>query len=280
MRPQAATLVAACFAADPRLVKVQYRMEVIDASGLPSGAITPAAELPLPSGDLRRAELVFPFDLVWAATSGNAFRTETLRRIMPIPERDFGPCPDWYLVHLAALLGPVLSLRDVAASYRVHGANHYAPRTAELDLEHVRQSVVYAATTVPAIEQLAAELGLELPYARILSVSALANRLVSHKLAPAAAPVRGRPELAPRARRRARREPALRRGSPLKLLYVAWFAVDGGGATPARAPARRAAPSPATAGAAEPGFCGASTATAGSPDAGAGPETAAKLRRP
>ena len=127
LRPQAAALVASCFAADPRLVKIQYRMEVIDANGLPSGAITPPAELPLPSGDLRRAELVFPFDLVWAATSGNAFRTETLRRIMPIPERDFGPCADWYLVHLTALLGPVLSLRDVAASYRVHGANHYAP---------------------------------------------------------------------------------------------------------------------------------------------------------
>ena len=39
LRPEAAALVASTFAADPRVVKVQYRMEVIDEGGCPSGVI-------------------------------------------------------------------------------------------------------------------------------------------------------------------------------------------------------------------------------------------------
>ena len=63
--PEAATRVAAAFAADPDLVKVQYRMRVIDEHGEATGAVKPPPHLPLPQGDVRRAELVSPFDLVW-----------------------------------------------------------------------------------------------------------------------------------------------------------------------------------------------------------------------
>ena len=85
-------------------------MEVVDAAGRPTGAVKPHPHLPMPSGDMRAAELAYPFDIPWAATSANAFRTGLLRRILPIPEAEYPVSgADWYLVHLTALLGPVVS---------------------------------------------------------------------------------------------------------------------------------------------------------------------------
>ena len=75
LHPHAAALVAGAFAADPDLVKVQFRTDIIDADGQPTGAVKPAAHLPMPSGDVRAAELAFPYDLVWMATSANAAAT-------------------------------------------------------------------------------------------------------------------------------------------------------------------------------------------------------------
>jgi glycosyltransferase involved in cell wall biosynthesis len=189
LRPEAATLVASSFAADDSVVKVQYRMEVIDEQGAPTGAFKPVSHLPLLDGDLRRAELVFPFDLPWLPTSGNAFRTRSLRRLFPIPEEEFATCPDWYLVHLVTLLGRVATRREVCACYRVHGQNRYEPRDQTLDLDHVRKAIVYAAATTRALEQLARELELGRTYETTLSVADLANRLVSRKLEPQLHPI-------------------------------------------------------------------------------------------
>lgn len=223
LRPEAAALVASAFAADPRVAKVQYRMEVIDKSGRPTGVVKPPRHVPLPEGDVRRAELVFPFDLTWLPTSANAFRAEILGRIFPIPERDFVVCADWYLVHLTPLLGLVVSLDNIAACYRVHGANRYEPHDATLDLEHVRQTVGYSAFMIRALDRLACELDLERPHDRILSVSDLANRLVSLKLERKLHPVR-----TDRAWRLALdgMRAAGRRFDvtwPMKSLYASWF---------------------------------------------------------
>jgi Glycosyl transferase family 2 len=184
LRPEAAALVAGCFAADPEVVKVQYRMEVIDSRGHPSGVIKPHEHIPLPDGDVRRAELTFPFDLVWLPTSGNAFRADSLRRIFPIPEADYRILADAYLVHLTPLLGPVVSREEVAALYRVHGDNRFEPQDATLDLDRVRQAILCAAATSKALERLAGELALERRPGPILSVSDVAQRLISVKLEP------------------------------------------------------------------------------------------------
>ena len=160
--PNAAALVASAFAVDPRVVKVQYRMEVIDRDGRGTGVLKPPDHMPLPEGDVRRAELVFPFDLVWLPMSASAFRIDALRRIMPIPEAEYPVCgADWYLVHLVALLGDVRSLDDIAACYRVHGDNRYEPENPTLDLDHVRHGLVHAAATTRALTGLADEIGLE-----------------------------------------------------------------------------------------------------------------------
>jgi glycosyltransferase involved in cell wall biosynthesis len=184
LHPEAAARVAAAFAADDAVSKVQYRMDVIDAAGRGDGEIKPPLHLPLPSGDLERAELAYPFDLVWLPTSGNAFRADAVRRILPIPEDSYPVCgADWYLVHLTTLLGRVVSLDSVCASYRVHGANSYEPQEASLDLDQLRQTIVFAAVTSEHLLRLAAELGRSRPR-RILSIADLANRLISLKLEP------------------------------------------------------------------------------------------------
>jgi hypothetical protein len=223
LRPQAAERVAEAFAADPDLSKVQFRMAVVDADGRPTGATKPTSHLDAPRGDMRRAELAFPFDIPWLPGGGTAFRTEKVRRILPIPESDYPDCgADWYLVHLSALLGTAAALDDVCAEYRAHGGNAYELDRHDLDLNHVRDTIAYAAATAPHIARLGDEMGLELP-TPILSVSDLANRLVSVKLDPARHPIAGdRPaSLLFQALRAVGRR--FNVAWPMKALFVCWF---------------------------------------------------------
>jgi glycosyltransferase involved in cell wall biosynthesis len=223
LHPEAAARVAAVFAADEAVVKVQFRNEVIDAEGRPTGVVKPAAHLPMPSGDMQRAELAYPFDLVWMSTSANAFRAAALRRILPIPEQDFRPCADWYLVHLMALLGPVASLPEICGAYRLHGANSYEPQQAELDVAHLRDSIRFAAATSAQLLRLADVLGL--PHRpRIYSLADLANRLISLRIEPERHPIAGdrRAGLLRDSIRAARRRDNV--SAPMRIAFVAWFA--------------------------------------------------------
>jgi glycosyltransferase involved in cell wall biosynthesis len=222
--PDAAARAAAAFAAAPGAVKVQYRMAVIDEAGQPTGELRPPAHIGLPTGDLRLSELTFPFDMVWMPTSGNAFSTLALERILPIPEREFANSADWYLKHLIPLLGDVVSLQDVCAYYRVHGSNNYELPGATLEMPHVRQNVRYAAATRRHLRRMSSELGLALPPGPFLSVADLANRITSRKLEPDAHPLPGDRvgKLALGGAIAAVRRFDVR--WPMKLMFIAWFA--------------------------------------------------------
>jgi len=226
LRPQAAERVAAAFAARPELSKVQFPMAIVDADGNPTGAVKPGGHLAAPVGDQRPAELAFPFDLPWLPGGGTGFRTEAVRRILPIPAADYPRSgADWYLVHLTALLGEAALLDEVCASYRVHGGNAYELDADEIDLGHVREAILFAGATTRSLEALADELGLERPR-RILSFSDLANRLVSLRLEPGRHPVAGdrRGALLADAGRALRRRFDV--AAPMKALMVAWFALE------------------------------------------------------
>jgi glycosyltransferase involved in cell wall biosynthesis len=226
LRPQAAERVAAAFAADPGLSKVQFPMAIVDAEGAPTGAVKPGGHLRAPTGDQRRAELAFPFDLPWLPGGGTGFRTEAVRRILPIPTADYPRSgADWYLVHLTALLGEAALLNDVCADYRVHGGNAYELDRDEIDLDRLREAVGFAGATTRSLEALADELGLEHPRP-ILSCADLANRLVSLKLDPTRHPVASdRPlGLLRDAVRASRRRFDV--SWPMKALLVAWFALE------------------------------------------------------
>jgi hypothetical protein len=77
------------------------------------------------------------------------------------------------------LLGPVASLDHVGLLRRVHEANLYEPSAARLDLEQIRKSIVCASHTERHLRKLARELGLRQGNEPILSVSDIANRLIS-----------------------------------------------------------------------------------------------------
>lgn len=224
LRPEAAARVAAVFAADDTVAKVQFRMDVIDADGRATDTIKPAQHLRMPQGDLRQDELAFPFDIPWMAMSGNAFRRTALDRIMPIPAHEYPRSgADWYLVHLTALLGTVVSLEEVSASYRVHGANSYEPQAAELSVAHLRQAIERSAPTARALLRLADELRMPHPE-RILSLADLANRITSLRLEPALHPLPGDRVgglLADAVRAAQRRSNV---STAMKAAFVAWFA--------------------------------------------------------
>jgi len=222
LHPEAASRAAAALAAAPNAAKAQLRMEVVDAQGHPTGELKPPPRLPMTSGDLRRAELRYPFDLAWLPTSANAFRREALAPILPIPEEVFRVSADWHLIHLSTLLGTVAAVDEVSCAYRVHGANNYEPQTAELDLDHVRATIGYARATAAGLLVLAARLGLPHP-ARILSVADLGQRLISLRLEPERHPVPGDTragllrDAAAAVRRRDNVSPLLR------FAFLAWF---------------------------------------------------------
>jgi glycosyltransferase involved in cell wall biosynthesis len=223
LHPEAAARAAAAFAADESLTRVQFRMDVIDAEGRETGVIKPAEHLPMPQGDMRAAELAYPFDITWMAMSANAFRTEVVRRITPIPSADYPVSgADWYLVHLTALIGPIASLEEVLASYRVHGRNSYEPQSAELSLPHVRKAIERSAATSKALLRLADELDQPRPQ-QILSIADLANRIISVKLEPERHPIAGDSlgGLVRDAVGAARRRDNV--AAPMRIMFVAWF---------------------------------------------------------
>jgi hypothetical protein len=223
LHPPAAARAAEVFAGNPEIVQVPYRLEVVDPSGRRNGLIKPPPDMELPKGDIAAAQLTFPFDVVSVGTSGNAFGVAALRRIAPIPEDEFADCADWYLVHVVPLLGRVRPVDEILGRYRVHGANVYEPQEVRLDLEHVRQTVRYAAATTRALERVAGELGLTPPFGTILSVSDLANRLISLRLEPELHPQAG--DTVPRLLRDGLRASRRRWDSPaaMKAVFVLWF---------------------------------------------------------
>jgi glycosyltransferase involved in cell wall biosynthesis len=236
LHPRAAELIAAAFAADRDLAKVQFRMDVVDAAGRATGKGRPSGSFEPPTGDQRRAELAFPFDLPWLPGGGTGFRRSLLSRILPIPEGEFPRWgADWYLVHLSALLGPAAALDDSLADYRVHGANGYELARPELDLDRVRDSIRYARATTRALEGLADDLGIPRPE-RVLSTADLANRIISLRLAPRSHPVAGdrRGRVLLDAARALRRRFDV--SWPAKAMLAAWFLAE------AAAPRRVAGP--------------------------------------
>jgi glycosyltransferase involved in cell wall biosynthesis len=221
LRPTIARQAVERFAACPAAGRVHFRLAQINGTGQPTGRLMPPPGRPLPSGDLRQQVLLFGDDLGWLPTSGNAFRRETLRQIMPVPAESYRSCADYYLLNLSALVGEVASLDETGGDYRVHGAN--ADYRAGLDLERSRRTVHLTQKTHEALRARAATL--EPAPARIApgGVSYVAHRLLSLRLEPGRHPVAGErlwPLVGEGVRVAFRR---FDRPWPVRTLYAAWF---------------------------------------------------------
>jgi len=191
--PDTVQSVMRTIASQPDVVKVQYRLAIIDADGLRSGGYIPPIDVQLPNGDLQSSMLSFPDDVPTPPTSGNAFSTSVLRRIFPIPEQEYGQTlADLYLHNLTPLFGRVVSLDHVGGLYRVHGANLH--HSAGLDLSRMRRVIELSMVGHGHIRTYAQQLGIEgvpLRPEDILSVTYVANRLLSWRLERTRHPIVG-----------------------------------------------------------------------------------------
>ncbi len=222
--PDTAGRVAAAFAHQPKLSKVQFRLELIDANGTPTGGYYPPNFQVMPNGDLRQLALDFPDDIARPPTSGNAFASWALRQVLPMPEEQYRVLADAYLLNLTLLLGPIVSLAEPGGRYRVHGENTFFTPTIELN--RLRNLLRVTQGTHAHQRRLAQSLGLlsPRPAREVSSLSFLACRLVSLKLDPARHPIQGDRAvvLSSSGIAAALRRPGL---SPvLRSLYVCWFA--------------------------------------------------------
>jgi glycosyltransferase involved in cell wall biosynthesis len=156
LRPEAAASVVSAWAAD--CVKVQYRLSIVDADGKRTGAL-PAVNIPLPSGDLVPM-IARAGGYIWPVTSGNAFNRSVLERLMPVPEQDFGTIADGYLNPLAPFYGPVISLQEELAAYRMHGSNRWHAQTGP---EQLRRHIDYDLLAQRYTLETAARVGRKIP---------------------------------------------------------------------------------------------------------------------
>lgn len=224
LHPHIVEQIVAVFVANPNVVRVQYRLELIDAAGVPMGELKPPPHVAMPNGDLRQQVLLFGDDIQWLPTSGNAFSMEMLQKIFPVPESPYRICADFYLSNLSPLFGLVVSIAEAGGYYRVHGSNGH--HNGRLDLRRTRHIISRTDRTHGYICQAAHKLGLSGFSAHnvaIHSTTFMANRLVSLRLEPADHPISGdtRFSLAQRGITAALNRPDLTR--VLRVMYVIWF---------------------------------------------------------
>jgi glycosyltransferase involved in cell wall biosynthesis len=222
--PDITRSVVAAFRTEPSTVMAQYRMQSTDARGKTTGELIPPSWVPMPSGDLRRHILKF-HSYTWPGTSGSAFASTILRRILPMPEALYRGTPDIYLCNLSPVFGPIVSLDQVGALHRIHGKNTYYSTT--LDVARVRRTVLAVADshvkqrhlfrTLYAAE--VQELGSRDHYF-------LVYRAISLKLDPLNHPFRE--SLLSLCVRGCKlcittSDPTLRRGRAVRLMWALWF---------------------------------------------------------
>jgi len=223
--PDTTRSVVAAFRTESSTVMVQYRMQVIDARSRPTGEFIPPSHVPMPSGDLRQHILKF-HSYTWVGGSGKAFASTILRKILPIPEAPGEDRSDVYLCNLSPIFGPIVSLDEVGALYRVHEGNTYYSTT--LSVARVRATLLAMADshakqrhlfrTLYSIED--RELGSRDHYF-------LVHRVISLKLDPLNHPFReSLPSLCVRGCKLciSTSDPTLRRGRAVRLMWALWFA--------------------------------------------------------
>lgn len=187
LHPQVAARVADIFRRDLTIVRVVYRLAIVDEAGNATGKLTPPHEAALPTGDLRCQILGYADDLVWPPTSGNAFAAWALHRVLPLPVSSDRVGADSWLHATIPLLGHVAALDEVGGCYRAHGANHAFRQ--HFDVRRSQRIIARAAQVHPRVQELAVELGY--PGEPPCSVTLAAHRMVSLRVAESEHPIAG-----------------------------------------------------------------------------------------
>lgn len=116
LEPGAAEAVLGAFA-DGDYAKVQFRLEIVTADGSPTGVQVPQSSAVADCGALLRRGWLYPSP----PGSGNAYRTDALRRIFPVPVTpDNIHGADFYAIYGSALVGEIHAIDRALGRYRVH----------------------------------------------------------------------------------------------------------------------------------------------------------------
>ena len=209
------------FQDNPNVAKVQYRMQVVSARSEPTGELLPPSYRRMPSGDLRQHVLKF-HSYQWQATSGNAFTASVLQRILPMPEDLYQRSPDGYLSDLSVMFGPLVSLDEVGALYRMHGNNDHLlePLTSLVRLRQTLRQTEYGCMKQKQLFK--ALYSADVREVGLWDLLFLRNRMISLKLDPPNHPLQdGLLSLCTRGCISSMIFPTLRWYE--RLVYVFWF---------------------------------------------------------
>jgi Glycosyl transferase family 2 len=205
----------------PAVAKVQFQLELIDASGKPLGARMPDFRSHLPTGDLRDRIRRFG-GYPTPGPSGSAYGRPVLCKLMPLNEIDWFTAADKPLAMLSPFFGDVVSIAMPLGQYRVHEDNDSHLKGRQLQALQRRLS---APQFVPeTLCKTAASLGILLdPEVMHRSLLRVKLRMMSLRLGPASHPIPAdtRLGLLLAGIRASLREPDLRLRKRLSLLI--WF---------------------------------------------------------
>ena len=172
---------------EPDVVKVHYRLQLVDAVGRPLGELYPPRHKSLDSGVVWPA-LLEKGQYVTPVTSGNAFCREVLNRVLPVPEAEFGNSADSYLVNAVPFHGRVGSIEEVLGAYRIHGSNDWS--LTRLSGDKFRHYVRIQLQIQALIVRKANELGYRVPHDLHLRYHPfLSTRMASLRLDPQKHPI-------------------------------------------------------------------------------------------
>jgi len=150
------------FVANPSITKSQGYLRCVDADGRPLERKLPYRLSP--SGNYREQILKKgPWTCEQAWTSGNAWARGFLEQVFPLPEHvDNRVFPDGCLNPLAALFGPIATLSEPVACYRIHGLNH-GPIRNEFTLPSLRLMLTRMHNNFEFVADRATRIGLSVP---------------------------------------------------------------------------------------------------------------------
>lgn len=188
--PEVVERVVAAFQREPTATKVQYRMEIIDGAGVSLGHRWPRDGAAMPSGDLRRHAVTFRAHH-WQPTTGNAYARRYLDRVMPVDEAMYHQGVDTILNELAVLVGPIISLDEVLAEYRMHGSNESSSTSLEAPYFHRRIELIRDIHAAGRRLTAGAEIEVAPSPNDLVDVAFLGYRLASLELDPLQHPVEG-----------------------------------------------------------------------------------------
>jgi glycosyltransferase involved in cell wall biosynthesis len=169
----------------PGDVKLQYRLNTIDADGVDQGMPFPYFPADLTPDAVRRQSLrfgVYP----WTVSSGNAFSRRLLAAVLPLDEAEIYRSPDGYLSKIAPLFGDVRSLDAVLGANRVHGANAWAQTSGRMRVDAIVRGVKFDVYLHRNFLMLAKQQGVDLSVgAEPCTLHQMEYRVIAYRFSPA-----------------------------------------------------------------------------------------------